>query len=245
MRIKPGMEWPFLGVCALFGGVTAIVTLAIQGLAILFPTVFNEEKWRVWKEILFNIFFIGCIGLGNLFLAHFVMNVPLTVSSFWTWQGLTFAVGIFPTLIGAFLTQMKLSQRYTAEATQISRQMQPHSPSHNPVTLVGGNQNETLHLDTSQIAYLSAADNYVQVFYFENETLRSQMLRATLKKMEDALASNPQFFRCHRTYIVNLEKVEKVSGNAQGYRLHLENTEATVPVSRNLNEAIRARLGKI
>ncbi|MFN0037244.1 MAG: LytR/AlgR family response regulator transcription factor, partial [Saprospiraceae bacterium] len=109
------------------------------------------------------------------------------------------------------------------------------------IKFVGENQNETLTLDASQIAYLAAQDNYVQVSFFENGALRSRLLRATMRKMEDALADWPQFFRCHRTYVVNFDKLEKVSGNAQGYRLHLAGVEETIPVSRNLNEVVRGR----
>lgn len=245
-QIPKGAEWIFLKYCAYFGLVTAIVTILFNGFCLFLPAVFEEEKWCVWKEILYNISFISCIGIGNLLLANAVMDIPIGVRSFWVWQGLTFAVGIFPTFIGVFLGQMKLNRRYAAEAAQISRQV--HTPavhSHQTVTLSGENQNETLLLDTDQIAYLSAADNYVQIFYFENGVLKNRILRATLKKMEDALAASPQFFRCHRTYIVNVEKVEQVSGNAQGYRLHLGGVEFAVPVSRNLNEAIREKLRRV
>lgn len=245
-QIPEGAEWIYLKYCALFGLVTTAVILIVNAFCLFTPAIFDEEKWRVWKEILFNVFFISCIGLGNLLFAHSTMNVPLDAKSFWTWQGITFAVGIFPALIGALLKQMKLNKRYAAEAAQISRQVHPHTEfARQTVTLTGDNQNEALRLDANQIAYLSAADNYVQVFFIENEALKSRMLRATLKKMEDALTTCPQFFRCHRTYIVNLEKVEKVSGNAQGYRLHLAGVEATVPVSRNLNEAIQEKLMKV
>ncbi len=242
-QIRAGKEWIYLGYCALFGWVTAVMTIVVNGFCIFLPAVFDEEKWRIWKEILFNLFFIACIGFGNLLLAHFTWNVPLNGKMFLAWQGLTFAVGIFPTLFGAFLGQMKLNRKYVAEAALLSRQVHPPVvDSHQTVTLSGDNQNELIRLDAGQIAWLSAADNYVQVFYFENDVLKNRMLRATLKKMEDALAHCPQFFRCHRTYIVNLEKVREVSGNAQGYRLLLKGADASIPVSRNLNDLIQTKL---
>jgi DNA-binding LytR/AlgR family response regulator len=111
-----------------------------------------------------------------------------------------------------------------------------------PVTLVGENQNETLTLQAEQIVYLAAQDNYVQVFFLEKEQLKSRMLRATLRKLEETLLHWPQFVRCHRTFVANFDLVEKVSGNAQGYRLHLHGVEETIPVSRNLNEMVRNRL---
>jgi DNA-binding LytR/AlgR family response regulator len=107
------------------------------------------------------------------------------------------------------------------------------------VTLAGENQNEKLQLPPSQIAYISAADNYVRVFFIENGQLKNQMLRTTMKKMEDAVAAHSFLFRCHRTFLVNMELVQKVSGNAQGYRLHLKGIEESIPVSRNLNDRVR------
>ena len=242
-QVQEGAEWKFARFCLYFGLVTAATTLLVNAVCRLFPAVFDEEKWVVWKEILFNIVFIICIGCGNMLLAHFTWSTPLTPRSFLVWQGLTFAVGLFPMLIGASIGQMRLSKKYMTEAAQLSRHApSPQAVSHREVVLAGDNQNETLRLDAAQIAWLSAADNYVQVFYFENDVLKSRMLRATLKKMEETLSDSPQFFRCHRTYVVNLEKVTEVSGNAQGYRLHIAGADNTVPVSRNLNEAIRQKL---
>jgi DNA-binding LytR/AlgR family response regulator len=60
--------------------------------------------------------------------------------------------------------------------------------------------------------------------------------------VEEALAPYPQFFRCHRAYIVNLAAVEHVSGNAQGYKLHLKDVAELIPVSRNLNSVLSSKL---
>ncbi|MBK6995163.1 MAG: LytTR family transcriptional regulator [Lewinellaceae bacterium] len=269
-QVASGAELKFLVVCGYFGLVTVGITLIVNGLCLLLPGIFKEEKWTVWKEILFNLFFIGCVGLGNLMLANLLWEVPLNARTFWIWQGFTFAVGIFPTIVGAFFTQMKLSKNMlpkrrsyclllppsllppsrlwqikNSAGVNLPPPLLPEPPAGKPataVTFVGENQNETLTLDASQIAYIVAQDNYVQVYFFENEVLKNRMLRATLRRKEDILASWPQFFRCHRTYLVNFDKVEKVSGNAQGYRLHLRGVEETIPVSRNLNEQVRKRL---
>ncbi|NRA11079.1 MAG: LytTR family transcriptional regulator, partial [Crocinitomicaceae bacterium] len=39
--------------------------------------------------------------------------------------------------------------------------------------------------------------------------------------------------KTHRSYVVNLDAVEDVQGNAQGYVLSLTNTDERVPVARN------------
>jgi hypothetical protein len=240
--VEPGEEAGFLLVCAAFGLVTLLISLLVNGICLLLPKIFDEEKWTVGKEIFFNLFFIACIGAGNLLLAHFLWDAPLTIGSFWQWQGVTFAIGIFPTVFGAFLTQMKLNKRYALEAAHLHVSHTPPPESDTLVTLVGENQDENLTLPLSNILYLAAQDNYVQVFFLENGQLKQRLLRATLRKMEETLAGYPAFFRCHRTYLVNFERVENISGNAQGYRLHLSGAPDTIPVSRSLNEQVRTRL---
>jgi DNA-binding LytR/AlgR family response regulator len=40
-------------------------------------------------------------------------------------------------------------------------------------------------------------------------------------------------YKTHRSYLVNLNYVEHVTGNAQGYKLHLNSHEEKIPVARN------------
>lgn len=96
----------------------------------------------------------------------------------------------------------------------------------------------------SVFLYAESADNYVRVFTLEDGKLSRQIVRNTLKNFESSFPSDDAVFRCHRAYIVNLKKVSHISGNAQGYKLHLEGVDEPVPVSRNLNKEIAARIGR-
>lgn len=239
----------WLHIAAEYGAVTVLVSVVWGGLNLALPGIFREEKWQVWKEIVGTLVFVGLIALGNMFYTDLLYHNPSSWHKFGWWLLITWGVGIFPVIFGILLKQMRLMQRYSVEASNLSEhiEQQPvHPASANEpaqVVLNGDNQGETLTLAAEQIRYLAAADNYVQVFYVQQGQLKSKMLRSTLKKMEEALAGYPQFFRCHRTYLVNMDKVQHVSGNAQGYRLHLEALEETVPVSRNLNEVVQSRFG--
>jgi DNA-binding LytR/AlgR family response regulator len=72
----------------------------------------------------------------------------------------------------------------------------------------------------------------VEVFYLENgHQPRRTVLRNSLTNLEVILAG-AGLIRCHRSYLVNLRRVERVSGNAQGYRLHFIGLESSVPVAR-------------
>ncbi|HMX40255.1 MAG TPA: LytTR family DNA-binding domain-containing protein [Saprospiraceae bacterium] len=245
-QIEPGEEFAFLLICFYFGLVTAAVFVLVGAVAALFPRYFQEEGWTVGREVLLTTFTIFLIGVGNLLLAHALMGHPLTLRHFGFWQGATFIVGTLPTSFGVFHTQLRGQRRYAAAAAALNRQAEAHhhaaAASAAPMlTLCGDNQGERLSLPAADLCYLAAADNYVQVHYLQGGLLKSMLLRSTLRRMEEQLAAYPQFFRCHRTYLVNVDQVAHVSGNAQGYRLHFDATEQTVPVSRNLNEEISKR----
>ena len=92
---------------------------------------------------------------------------------------------------------------------------------------------------------IASADNYVTVNWLKENRLEKTMLRIPLKKVEEQLSPLPGLFRCHRSYLVNLGMVEKVSGNSQGYKLHLPHIDAPVPVARSVSrDLIRLVNGK-
>lgn len=60
----------------------------------------------------------------------------------------------------------------------------------------------------------------------------------TLKEFEEQLKAFSFVFKVHRSYIVNLQAIESISGNAQGYVLCIKHfSEGSIPVSRSTIEA--------
>ena len=64
-------------------------------------------------------------------------------------------------------------------------------------------------IDTGKVLYLEALDKYVQVVTETDKTL----LRSTLKDMEEQLKGRG-FYRCHKSYLVNMEKISAVRHDA-------------------------------
>jgi len=66
--------------------------------------------------------------------------------------------------------------------------------------------------------------------------------KAPLKELEQKLKGN-LFFRPHKSYLVNVEKVEQLTPWFNGaYQLTLTGTDVKIPVSRNYVKALRQRL---
>jgi DNA-binding LytR/AlgR family response regulator len=100
------------------------------------------------------------------------------------------------------------------------------------VELVAENNKDTFQIALADLLYIEADENYVQVYY-KGEKPGRVLLRSSLTRIERQLQPfYPRVFRCHRTCIVNTALIAKVSGNAQGLRLTLKDTAATIPVAR-------------
>ena len=67
----------------------------------------------------------------------------------------------------------------------------------------------------------------------DENTLKKVTYRVTLSSLEIQLKEASSLIRCHRSYLVNLNKVKNISGNAQGLKLELINQSEIIPVSRN------------
>ena len=55
--------------------------------------------------------------------------------------------------------------------------------------------------------YIESADNYVNIYYLNKSKVSRFILRNSLKNIEESLTEFG-LIRCHRSFIVNIEKVK-------------------------------------
>ena len=110
--------------------------------------------------------------------------------------------------------------------------MEDSSDQNSEITL-GGNTNEHVSLEISNLLYLEAVGNYVKVTQLHDGEVKTNMLRATMKQMEDALQAYPMIVRCHRAFMVNLAQVEQISSNSRAMQLVMRHSHDAIPVSRS------------
>ena len=115
-------------------------------------------------------------------------------------------------------------------------------PSKNPrpqeLTLTGMT-NESVTLQISCLLYIEAVGNYVKVCHLRNGQVRTDMLRATMKQMEETLQGYPMIVRCHRAFIVNLDQVEQIVARQGSMQLIIKHSHDSIPVSRSNVSQIR------
>jgi hypothetical protein len=98
-----------------------------------------------------------------------------------------------------------------------------------------------ISVKTIDLLYLQAADNYVTIVYSTQQKVAKYMLRSSLKLIENDLKGSP-LIRCHRSYMVNFEKVKIIRRESDGLRLELEApTLLEIPVSKTyMDEVFKA-----
>lgn len=91
-----------------------------------------------------------------------------------------------------------------------------------------------LALLPEQLYLIEAEGNYIKVYWrnLDNKIERT-LLRFTIGAVEELLQPFSQFFRIHRSFIINVQYVQYAKGNLRGMSLKLSLLDIDIPVSRN------------
>ncbi|WP_186434417.1 LytTR family DNA-binding domain-containing protein [Lutibacter sp. Hel_I_33_5] len=92
---------------------------------------------------------------------------------------------------------------------------------------------DLITLYKSAILFFESNKTDLKIFFKENETIRELQIKKKLKTIE-ANFCNPEFgfYKCHKSFIINLSKITEIQGNSRAGKVTLENN-FSIPVSRN------------
>jgi uncharacterized protein YunC (DUF1805 family) len=94
------------------------------------------------------------------------------------------------------------------------------------------------------LLYLESAENYVSICYLNKGKVSKYLLRDTLKKVEENFAGT-EIIRCHRSYMVNFEKVKVIKKDKYGLNLELDNLSVMdIPVSKTYVNSVMHTFSK-
>lgn len=203
----------------------------------LFPKFFNPERWTIWKEVLYI--------LSSFFLAtcsNFTYNITVgkdisPYRSFPEFLGITVAVGIFPVMIMVFWMERNLSSRNTLKATEYSKLL-PNKKGKEKGTSTLNIQSEStkemkIQIPLQDFIFATSDNNYSTIFYENQGKIQRKLLRLSFKNLENQLDGFEQIIRCHKSYIVNRERIIEIKGNARSLMLQVDLYDEMIPVSRS------------
>lgn len=224
-------------------GLIAFIILVFFNIVVplIFKGFFKLECWNIWKTIVFEMSKLLTIGIANGVFAFYFDN-PSDNDNFPYFQAIvlyrTLIISIIPIIVLIFWLERKFYTKYYKKALITDHKL------HDVLSEfeTGKSIKEYFEIDNHKIRinniyFIKSEGNY-STFYFDNEGSNSKVLiRTTLKEVEEQIKLK-NIVRCHKSYIVNLEKVSKVEGNARGYLFFIDKISQTIPGSRNLPKSV-------
>ena len=83
------------------------------------------------------------------------------------------------------------------------------------ITLYDDHNEMRLSVKREDLIMIESADNYICVWYLNNEQIKKTMIRNTMKRVAGQL-SNCSIQRCHRSYMINMDRVKVLRRDKDG-----------------------------
>ncbi len=91
----------------------------------------------------------------------------------------------------------------------------------------------------NNLVFIDSADNYATIHYINKEKISNYMIRNSLKWIEENISKDTPLVRCHRSYIVNLDKVKVLKKTRDGVFIELDVPQLPdMPVSKTYYEKV-------
>jgi hypothetical protein len=133
----------------------------------------------------------------------------------------------------AILQQLKLEEK-TAEV-----------PKKNLIAFKDEKGEFKISIVLENLLYVDSADNYATIHYLNKSKLSHFLIRNSLKWMEENLTKESPLVRCHRSYIVNLDKVKVLRKTKDGIFLELDALNTPdIPVSKTYYERVMTKFSQ-
>lgn len=212
------------------------IPIALGYIFLLKKSVRDIENWTLGREFLHLLIILFLIGLVNFFVRDFIYINPDNWSFKYLWEEIrnTFLVGSLLLIIILPLNLERLIYKHST----VLKKLPTHQQNVKEINTIAQIQTpiieERFELDIQTFLFAKVDGNYLEIFYSTSNGFDKHLKRLTLKEFDDQLSSFPFIFKVHRSYIVNLNAITSISGNAQGYVLRLKDyAQRTIPVSRS------------
>lgn len=115
-------------------------------------------------------------------------------------------------------------------ARSFSLRLIPKEKEESEITIKGENQLDILKIAPTELICISNAQNYVEIFYLEDQELKSKLMRSSLKQMQSNL---PFLVQVHRSHLINPRHLKSWKDSST-----ISLTKMELPVSKKYKEQL-------
>jgi len=196
----------------------------------LFTKKFSSLTWNIKKEILWNLWILFTILVGYFFLNNWIGVMKFSFNMVIKLV-LTAVVPISAMII---VNHNKILRSHLKLADELNKKLKDNKLIQEKIVHFNSDyQKDSLAVKISLLLFIRSANNYIEVFWKDGETIKNQMVRCSMLSAEEILKEHKFIIKCHRSFIVNVKYIVRIEGNSQGYRLFFDNINFPIPVSKN------------
>lgn len=222
-------------------GVITFLSLSLNLLVIpsMFPKIFLHREWIIWKEIIWNLWMLFTIAFGY-FLSYKLLGI-LEVDFYMIVK--LILIAIIPLTLLIVFNQDRLLRLHLKIANELNSKLKDTKADVEKLVHFDSDyQKDKLSMKARLLLLIRSADNYIEIFWKDGDQINSRLVRSTLLKAQDLLSDYPYVFKCHRSYIVNINHIDRVEGNSQGYKIFIENIDFEIPVSKSAVDQLKDKV---
>jgi len=223
-----------------FGIISFIIPLFnFISLPFIFKNFFRVSKWTIAKEIYFILINLVLIAISNYFYNKFYASQPPISNGLLEYLLFTVSIGIFPITFYVFFTEHFLRLKHEKSAKQLSSQLELKKElrSNKQICINTTLKNKQFRIDVERLLFIKSEDNYCNIFYLEDNLVKKELLRVSLKSILLQNNDLKNLIKCHRSYIVNRDKIHQIKGNARAYSIYFKDCDTFIPVSRSFDKS--------
>ena len=225
-----------------------MITDIILKYVIKMPRSFKKgAEYIIRRNLWFQLINTPLVALGICLYRHFVLSDRIEGNQLSLVNFLeTLAIIAFCSFAIGLYWRFKYRSKYLAmeleETRLLNEELKKMQEERVEELTLTGTTNESVTLQISHLLFMEAVGNYVKVSHLRDGQVHTDMLRATMKQMEETLQGYPMIVRCHRAFLVNLGQVEQIVSHSGSTQLLIKHCHESLPVSRSNMSQVRAAI---
>lgn len=187
----------------------------------LLRPVLNLDSFTRGQFLLWVIFEFALLCIG-IFIVFGESKEPFLVelSSIVKY---TVSLGLLPYILACLVIAVfKLSdvEENSSGNKRMANTNSAGNASSDQISIKDENGKIMLVLNVNQILFLKSEDNYISIFYLQNDQVEKALIRTNLKKIVGEW-DHPNLIRIHRSYMVNMQRIDSVQRKKGDFQIQL------------------------
>ncbi len=195
-------------------------------------------KGKLWQILIALIVIQFFAGVFSMIYNNIIFKNPSYFDFFLRFQVIVFLMGIFP----CFYMMLFMETNYYYKI--VVKKSNPLDKGTKLIIFHDQNPEKSLTILPDNIIYIQSQDNYIKIEWKNSEDrVKSTLLRTTLKSAITALSDFDSIIQCHRSYLININFIENIKGNALSKKCIMHFSDSIIPIARPKIQLVLNKLG--